>query len=237
MNQDRLPRITNEISKVLAFLDSKAQESILHTEYSLVIAKFNQIDLEEKIAILTVCTSALSDEQLNKHQAIRITAVRVIVALLPMSLGTIVELLNRRLNRYDYETHFTLFCYLDWVQEMPDSSSLAKAVLSLVEDYLMTVPRRTARAAWMAADMLGSHWNEQEALPLLIKTVQGAKHSVGRLGSLLGLGKVLNRLPIESNAYKHLLKTLHQVSLFDDSKYVKEEARTLIDHPGKLSKR
>ena len=80
----------------------------------------------------------------------------------------------------------------------------------------------------MAADMLGEHWNEREAVPLLIKVATGARYSVGRLGGLLGLEKTLNRLPVENDAHKDILNTLRKISPSDPSKYVKENAKAML---------
>ncbi len=223
-----LHKPTEEDSKVIAFLNAEVGEDILRAEYSRLIAKVNPLDAEKKAALLAVCVSALSGSQSRGNDAVRIAAARVIVALLPLSLGAIADLLNKRLNKHQYEVHFTLFCYLDWAQEMPDASSLTQDVLRLVEKYLMTVPRKTARAAWMAGDMLGEHWNEQEAMPLLVKAAQGAKYSVGRQLSVLGLEEMLDRLPVESASHKHLRKTLRSISSSDPSKYVREDAKEVL---------
>lgn len=220
---------TEEDSKVIAFLNAKVGEDILRADYSRLIAKVNPLDAEKKAALLAICVSALSGPKYRENEAASIAAVRVIVALLPLSLGAIADLLNRRLNWHQYEVHFTLFVYLDAAQEMPDVPFLTKDVLLLVENYLMTVPRKTALAAWMAGDMLGEHWNEQEAVPLLMRTAQGAKYSVGRKHSVFGLAHMLDRLPVESDTHKQVRKTLREISLSDPSKYVRENAKEVLN--------
>lgn len=129
-------------------------EELLQTEYSEVIAKSSGLAVEEKHAVIAACVLALNGEQTKKNEQARVAAVRAIVALLPLSLGTVAGLLNKRQNRHHYEVHFTLFCYLDWSQEMPAASSMTKDILQMVQNYIMAVPRTTARAAWMAGDML-----------------------------------------------------------------------------------
>lgn len=186
--------------------------------------------------MLAVCVSALTGPQSIKNEAANIAAVRVIVALLPLSLGAIADLLDRFQYRDDYEVHFTLFCYLDWAQEMPGAPALTADVLMIAENYLMLVPRETARAVWMAGDMLGGHWNEQEAAPVLIRTSQGARYSVGRMGGLVGLKELLDRLPPESDAHKDILRAVRKIASSDPSKYVKEDADFLLRHWRKLRK-
>jgi hypothetical protein len=220
------PSLQNEI----AFLSSKQGEDILQFDYSQVIAQFSGLDIEEKETILAMCASELEGEQSRKNERTRIAVVRAVVALLPLSLETIADLLNRRQNKNHYEVHFTLFCYLDWVQEMPASSSLTKDVLLLVEKYLMTVPRATAHAVWMAGDMLGDHWNEQEAIPLLMRGAQSANYTAGRQSSLLGLEKILERVSVEDDVHKDILKMTRKVSLSDHSKYIREDAKALLKH-------
>jgi hypothetical protein len=214
----------------IAFLSGKLGEDILQADYSKVIAKISGLGIEEKETILAACVNALEGKQSKKNEGTRVAAVRAVVALLPLSLETIADLLNRRQNRHHYEVHFTLFCYLDWVQEMPLATSLTKDVLLRVEKYLMTVPRATARAVWMAGDMLGDHWNEQEAIPLLMRGAQSANYSVGRQSSLLGLEKILERVSMEDDIHKDILKMTHKVSLSDHSHYVQEDAKALLKH-------
>ena len=225
MVRNSLHKPTVEGAKTIAFLNAEVGADILKADYANVIAAVNQLAVEQKVAILAVCVSALSGPQPSNNEAVRIAAVRVLVALLPLSLAAIADLLSRCQNKHHYEVHFTLFCYLDWAQEMPDAFSLTEDVLLLVENYLMTVPRKTARAAWMAGDMLGEHWNEQEAVPLLMKTAQGAKYSVGRLQSVFGLAHMLDRLPVESDTHKSILKALRKISSSDPSKDVRKNAK------------
>lgn len=229
MARNSLQRKIDE-SAIITLLNERIGEDILRANYENVIAKVVPLGVEDKAELLPVCVAALSGPQYRENDAVCIAAVRVIVALLPLSLGAIADLLNRRLNWHQYEVHFTLFCYLDWAQEMPDASSLTQDVLRLMENYLMTVPRKNARAAWMAAEMLGEGWNEQEAMPLLVKAAQKAKYSVGRQLSVLGLEEMLDRLPVESASHKYVRKTLQEISLSDPSKYVREDAKEVLSN-------
>ena len=206
----------------------KEADEILQQEYSAVIARISGLADEQKHTALAACVAALDGEQTTKNMSLRIAAGRVIVALLPLSFGAIAELLTRRQNRHHYEVHFTLFCYLDWSQEMPAAASVAKDVLLLVKNYLMTVLRPTARAAWMAGDMLGDHWNTAGAMPLLIQTAQTARYSVGRQAGLLGLEKILERLSASEAAYADALALIAEVSLSDRSRYVREDANAVL---------
>ncbi len=92
----------------------------------------------------------------------------------------------------------------------------------------MAVPRETARAAWMAADMLGEHWDGEEAMPLLIRTAQGARYRVGRELSIMGLDNILDKLPAEGDAHKNILKTLRKISRSDRSASVRADAKDIL---------
>lgn len=224
-----IPHISvEEGRRVPALLDGIVGENILQANYFNVIAKVAPLDAEAKASLLAACISALTGPQSSKDDAVRIAAVRGIVALLPLSRGAIADLLNKFQSRDDYEVHFTLFCYLDWAQEMPAAPALTADVLMIAENYLMIVPCETARAVWMAGDMLGGHWNEQEAAPVLMRTSQGAKYSVGRMGGLVGLKELLDRLPTESDSHKDILRAVRKISTSDPSKYVKEDADFLL---------
>ena len=225
----------DEYVNALALLNAQAGGGILAQNYSHVLDEIAQLDVEAKTRLLTACSTVLNEERVGQDTQGRITGVRVLVALLPLSLETISSLLSRFAARHDYETHFTLFCYLDWSQQRPETPPPAQSILPLVETYFLTVPRQTARAVWMAADMMGEHWDEHEAIPLLTRTVLAARYAVGREGSLLGLEKVLARLPVGSREEAELLKTLRSVSLSDRSRRVREEAREVLRERWKKS--
>lgn len=225
---DRTLQEATEAKSVIAFLNDSIGEDILQFDYREAMAKVSQLDAQQKAAVLAACVPALSSKQFSRNGCARVAAVRAIVALLPLSLGAIADLLNKHLTKDHYEVHCTLFCYLEWAQEMPDAPSLTKDVLRLVEGYLMAVPRETALAAWMVAHMLGEHWEGEEAMPLLIRTAQGARYQVGRRFSLMGLDSILDKLPAEGDAHKNILKTLRKISRSDRSASVRDDAKDIL---------
>ena len=220
--------MTEANDSILADLNRRVGGDILVLNYAHVIAQIARLNPEEKTHLLAYCVAALRDERARKDERLRITTVRAVVALLPLSLEMVADLLVNFSSKHDYEIHFTLFCYLDWTQEMPDALPLTKSVLPLVENYLLQVPRETARAAWMAVDMLGDHWDTTEALPVLINVARNARHSVGREGGILGLEKALERLTVENSASHDVLEVLQGVSFTDRSRRVREEAQSVI---------
>ena len=210
--------------------------SILDADCFVLIEKTSRFRRERKNAILDLCYLSLSTEQSKDNEGNRVAVVRAIMSLLPESLTMVRELIDKRSCESDYETHFTLFCYLNWAQDISESPVLKRDVLLILENYLLTVSRQTARAVWMAADLLGCHWSVEEAVPLLIRTAQEAKYSVGRRGSIMGLENILDEIPVTNDDHKKILKILRKISLSDKSKYVKDDAKAAVARWRQLSK-
>lgn len=208
-------------------IDEIVGMDILRTDYEDVLLAVAALDDGDKARLFEVSRSALAGIKSNRERDLRVSAVRAIVALLPLSLDSITELLRNFSGTQDYETHYTLFCYLNWTQRVPEAASLKRSVLPLLEGYLMRVPRETARAAWMASDLLGCHWDATEALPILLRTARQAGHAAGREAAVLGLEKVLAGLPAQSSHLGGILDVLWQVSLYDRVPAVRREAETI----------
>lgn len=223
-------------SDALAFLNNSFGENILDAEPLQLIVKSRRLDSEHKKKILDLCHVFLSTEQSKDNESTRVAVVRAIMSLLPESLTMVRELIDKHSCESDYETHFTLFCYLNWAEDISDLPSLKRDVLLILENYLLTVSRQTARAVWMAADLLGCHWSVEEAVPLLIRTAQEAKYSVGRRGSVMGLENILDGIPVTNDDHKKILKILRKISLFDKSNYVKDDAKAAVARWRQLSK-
>jgi len=208
-------------------IDEIVGMDILRTDYEDVLLAVAALDDGDKARLFEVSRAALADIQSNRERDLRVSAVRAIVALLPLSLDSITELLRNFAGKQDYETHYTLFCYLDWTQQMPEAASLKRCVLPLLEGYLMLVSRETARAAWMASDLLGCHWDATEALPILLRTARQARHATGRKASVFGLEDVLAALPSQSPHREEIFNVLRQVSLHDRAPAVRREVETI----------
>lgn len=222
--------------ETLAILNDSFGENILDAEPLQLIERARRFDNKHKEEILDLCLSSLRTKQSKENEVSRVAVVRAIISLLPESLMIVKELVNKHSNKSDYETHFTLFCYLNWAQDIAEPPILKRDVLLILENYLLTVSYQTARAVWMVADLLGNHWNVAEALPLLLRTAQEAKYSVGRRGSVMGLENILGELPVTTNDHKNILKVLQTISHTDKSKYVKEDATAAVARWRKLPK-
>jgi hypothetical protein len=154
----------------------------------------------------------------------RIAAAKMLVALLPESLPAIEKWLATSQDRLCYELHFSLFCFLGDAQSLPVKPSVRDAVKAAVVNYLSTVRSDAARAAWMAGDLLGDHWQGREALLDLIGVALNGPCAAGRKGALHGLGHRLDR----ASDADVVVDTLRRVVVQDRSAGVKRYARSLL---------
>ena len=132
-----------------------------------------------KRKLLRALTSRIEPERLTL-QGDRIAAAKMLIAMLPLSAPDIERYLHRRENRWCYELHFSVFCFLDHVHSNQSLSELKDSVLRMVCDYLLAVPVNTAKAAWMAGDLLGDHWPGRESLDALKRIAIEARYAAGR---------------------------------------------------------
>jgi hypothetical protein len=100
-------------------------------------------------------------------------------------------------------------------------------VLRLVEEYLCHVQRDTARAAWMAGDLLGEHWPLDQSLPSLRATAMKARYRAGREAALHGLSHALGRAAKRDQW--SILETLKHVAAFDRSRKVRNYATSIME--------
>jgi hypothetical protein len=176
--------------------------------------------------------AAVADSRLMVDTDARVVAARLLVSLLPDSLETLATLLRKRENALAYETHFTLFCYVDWATEVAAASDVAADILALVAEYLQNVPAETAKAAWMAGDMLGDHWEPREqAVPVLMDAVLHARFVAGRAGALYGLEQILTNLGPPDVRRAALRSLVHRVRTKDRSRHMRRSAAALLAKP------
>jgi hypothetical protein len=119
-------------------------------------------------------------------QSVRLRAVKALVAGLPETLSLIQGFLADYSGPHSYEVQFSLFCYLDRT-DLPRRKGTRPRVLAMVRDYMLRAKRDTARAAWMAGDLLGDHWGTLEAIDTLLFVSRHAKHQAGKEAALHGL--------------------------------------------------
>ena len=193
-----------------------------------VLTAIDRVDDADREQLLGVCEEAFRHTWSLRDPMDRIAYARVLVALLPTSLPLVGKWLARRGSAVDYEVHFSLFCYLDWCQELPEASSVGPAILDLVSSYLVTVPADTARAAWMASDLLGDHWPASEAWPVLLDLTRRARYAAGRKAALSGIETVVRKGTTPAQA-REAVSVLRRVSLGDRSPAVRDMAARVME--------
>jgi hypothetical protein len=210
---------------------ARLPNDLLGADPADVVSAVAALSVNERARLLQDVTAVLTDARMAANVGTRIVAVRLLIALLPDSLDTITGLLRRRDGVLDYEVHFTLFCYLDWVSVVEAPAGVAADVLALVAEYLHDVPSDSARAAWMAGDMLGDHWAPlDDALPVLINAVVNARFVAGRAGALSGLEQTIENLGTEDSRTAEIISVLRFVRSNDRSRKLRRSADLLLDH-------
>jgi len=210
----RLAKVLGIDAYTSSFLDIASQVETLHDN--------------KRKTLVSLCEDALSDRRGRSQEQVRVAAVKVLVALFPITWKNIASWLKRDSERSLYEVHFSLFCFLDQVPQLKGASGFEFRVPELVENYLKEVKAESAHAAWMAGDLLGDHWEAETALSVLSKTSQRAQFAAGRLGAIHGLSHLLSRL--KSPKRIATLQLLRLISENDRSKKVRDSAKLVLEH-------
>lgn len=187
---------------------------------------FNDVKkLPNKDQLLKNCENLLADKTIVNDESKRVAIIKVLVSLFPSSFEIIKKLLYAKNSKDEYEIHFTLFCFLNYLKEVNSNFTFKEELLLEINNYLKTIPKKTSAAAWMLGDMLGDHWELDESIPILIEAAKNAKYLAGRLGALHGLEHALENKPISKDS---LMVTLKNISTKDKSAEVKKYASSIL---------
>lgn len=176
--------------------------------------------------LIRLCDRVLQTETFRNKDSLRVCAAKVLVALLPESQATIHRWLQRTEGGRIREVHFSLFCFLDWTARLPRAQAIARRVPDWTERYLSEAKSGSSYAAWMAGEMLGEHWDPQEAVPVLVRIAQGGPFAAGRRGALHGLAHALGRS--SKPLARHIMTCLEHVKEDDRSRSVREYAALIV---------
>lgn len=210
------------------------------TYFEKLAPRFQRLNKSGRRRLLSLCERAFSELDLRKDEPTRVAAAQVIVALVPDSTDAIRRWINTRVGKDIYEVHFSLFCFLDQVPDLPGGGAFATEIPSLIEKYLLEVKSESAHAVWMAGDLLGNHWEMSEALPILVKVAKEARFATGRTSAAYGLEYILRNLPKSDPRRKSVISLLREIAENDRSEHVKFAARESLKHgrkPFKTSKK
>ncbi len=200
-----------------------------HFTVPRLAARLKRLPRRSRSRLTAKAARFLSNPKLVANEAARVGAARLLVAALPHTLGTVEALLGDFSRPMAYEVHFSLFCFLDR-DSLPRAPWVEAKVLPMLERYLRQVPRQTAYAAWMAGDALGDHWQTNEALDVLLRSVVGARYAAGRKAAIHGLEHALHWVP-PSSATK-VWSTLRGIALSDHSQQVRDDAKSALEGRG-----
>jgi hypothetical protein len=163
----------------------------------------------------------------GKSEAERVAAAKLFVAMLPDSLEKIQKWLQKRSERWHYEVHFSLFCFLDDSLSLPLDAKVLSSIEGLVVRYLKAAKSDTAHAVWMAADLLGHHWPGRAALDALISVAKQGRHAEGRKAALSGLQRRLE--DHDQGGRAEIIETLKKVASTDASPLIRRKAERLLN--------
>jgi len=159
------------------------------------------------------------------REDLRISAVKVAIALLPDSAPLVEELMMRFERPGDNEIHFSFLCYLDETYNI--DRGFAEKVPAVVRDYLMRVKSAPSEAAWMAGDFLGIHVPPDKGIPALQDVASRGSTATGREAAIVGLGRAMQRIkPDKRGSIEAFLRQLSQT---DRSKSVRQTAEMVLN--------
>jgi hypothetical protein len=181
--------------------------------------------------LLSNCRKVLARPALQRFEACRVVAAKILVSLVPESSITIKDLLQHNATKVDAEIHFSLFCFLDKLSTLPSGSALQAELPLLLERYLINAKANHGSAAWMAGDLLGDHWPPRESVPILIKAAKEGRYVAGRVAAIHGIAHILERLPDSSSTVKSLTRLVSEVRASDRSQTVRAYAENVLRFP------
>jgi len=215
-------------SQVLAQMEALLPFELDLEYFEKIAPEVQLLKQGDRSRLLSLCERAFNELDLRKDKPTRVAAAKVMVALVPDSTDAIRHWINTKSGEDIYEVHFSLFCFLDQVPDLPRAEEFSTEIPSLIEKYILEVKSETAYAAWMAGDLLGDHWNMEEALPILVKAAKEARFVAGRASAVHGLEHILQNLPKSDLRRKSVISLLREIAESDRSENVKAAAMVVL---------
>jgi hypothetical protein len=163
-------------------------------EFSDIAERVRRLSAVGREDMLAVCELGFSDRLGIRDEPVRVSVCKVTVALLPQSMQLVSRLLGLQRDAWDYEVHFSLFCWLDETQAFPERYDCREEVLVLLRGYLRRATCDERDAAWMAVDLLSEHWEVHGALSTLSEVAKEGNADCVRLEALSGLETLRARM-------------------------------------------
>jgi len=200
----------------------------LHKErVTEVWKRLNRLDGEKRRALLVMCVEILKDRESIASEALRISFVKILIALLPESLRSLQRIISDPIGEYDAEIRFTVFCFLNESLRLGISAEVERALCDAVGTYLHKVRKEGAQAPWMAGHLLGAHWPAAYAVATLAKAATGGRFAAGREAAINGLSYALDgERGLDDSARAALCK----VSQTDRSPRLRRYAQSVLEN-------
>jgi hypothetical protein len=179
-----------------------------------------------RISVAKMSSSILGSDA-SRRERDRVAAVKTLIATLPESATLIQRWIQRR-NDDMAEVHFTIFCFLDVVQELPSAARFRREIPKLLFEYLTTAKSRRGNAAWMAGHLLGDHWDARESLPILLEILRAGRFAAGRGAAIMGLQELYRRADVTPSDRRRIAAALDEVSRGDRSRKLRSWASSKL---------
>lgn len=204
------------------------QENIYTSDIENIRKEFGKFDDKKKKSVLNLCEKMLDQKSiaLHKNEKIRVSVIKVITVAWPDSAKQFNKILSRTYTKDQYELLFTIFCFVDNLLNFPNSEELCNRILLFVREFLLNVKHKTGKAAWMAGDLLGAHWNLSNSLPILCEISQTGTYIVGREAAINGLTEAWKRTTTHNK--KRIRDLLYEISKTDKSKKIRVMAQLFL---------
>jgi len=184
------------------------------------------LPLERQITLIHAADRSLGTRRLGRPKSTRIPLVKLLVAGLPGSAEVVENRLLSGRGRQANEIRFTLLCFLDQLDDWQFANGVGGFVARVIERFLLEVRSNAAHAAWMAGDLLGDHWAQETAVPILMRLATTARFAAGRSGAIHGLSQALSGAPAGRAA--DIAAVLRKVARSDRSARVRASARIAL---------
>lgn len=217
---------------------AKTRETVARVYAELLSAHFRVLSLSEARAeldrlrprerqrLLQASAAALDRPALCLNDDVRVCAAKVLLCLFPGTERRVRALLECRSDRSAFEVHFSLFCLSGDQEYLSRNREFACFISDLASEYLRSIDRETALAAWEAGQMLGRYVPAEIAFAKLLEAARDSRFAAGRAAAAQALADVAKRRGGSSS--KLATRELRRIAGYDRAGSVRAAARVAL---------
>jgi hypothetical protein len=214
-----------------ASLEAQLGLNLKSAEFSEVARSLSRMPAASRAGVARSADRLLGVRKYGGDEPTRVALVKLVVAAFPDSAPLIRRRVIEASGSYASEICFTIFCFLDRIQDLPVGAEHSEFVPALVECYLQNVRSNAGHAAWMAGDLLGDHWRLSVSVPILLRLAESARFVAGRDSAIHGLGHAMRT---DGKSATVIESALRRIATSDRSLAVRGSARiALKDRPSR----